>query len=123
MKSIHKSLAATLIIAMAACTNPTKEKEESVSETTAPPKMKMTTEIPEGISTPNTLNTSTIGELDFFDGVPLPETADIVYDYIDRHNGVEAFLKGIQIASMEGLKQGILSFGPANYTAVLFEDL
>ena len=77
---------------------------------------------PEGIATPNTLNTS-IGELNFFDGVPKKETAEKVYDYLDFHNGVDAFLKGIQIASMEGLKRGILEFGPANYTAVLFENL
>ncbi len=87
-----------------------------------PPKMKMTTETPEGIVTPNTLDTR-IGELKFFDGVPEKETEQKVYDYIDFHSGVDAFLKGIQIASMEGLKRGILEFGPANYTAVLFENL
>ena len=97
------------------------DQDDSVAHV-APAKMKMTTAIPDGISTPNKLDTR-IGELNFFDGVPEKETAQKVYDYIDLHNGVEAFLKGIQIASMEGLKQGILSFGPANYTAVLFEDL
>lgn len=82
----------------------------------------MTTEIPEGIATPNTLDTR-IGELRFFDGVPEKETQQKVYDYIDFHCGVEAFLKGIQIASMEAMKRGLLSFGPANYTAVLYENL
>ena len=83
MKSINTILAATLIVLISACTAPSNEKSDSVSEIVAPKKMKMTTETPEGISTPNTLNTSTIGELNFFDGVPVPETADKVYDYID----------------------------------------
>jgi len=123
MKNIQNILAATLILAMAACTAPTKEKAESVSKTMAPPKMKMTTEIPEGISTPNTLNTSALGELSFFDGVPLRETEDKVYDYIDLHNAINAYVNGIHIASMEGLKRGIEEFGPANKTALLFEEL
>ena len=86
-------------------------------------KMKMTTEIPEGISTPNTLHTNALGELNFYDGVPLPETEDKVYDYIDLHNAVNAYVNGIHIASMEGLKRGIEEFGSANKTALLFEQL
>lgn len=39
------------------------------------PKMKMTTPIPESISTPDKLETS-IGTLDFFDGVPTQETVN-----------------------------------------------
>lgn len=123
MKNIQNILAAALILAMASCTAPTKEKAESASETMTPPKMKMTTEIPEGISTPNTLNSSAIGELNFFDGVPMPETTDKVYDYIDLHNAIDAYVKGIHIASMEAIKRGIEEFGPANKTALLFENL
>lgn len=92
-------------------------------ETVTPPKMKMTTDIPEGISTPDVLNSSCIGELTFFDGVPYPETVSKVYDYIDLHNAIDAYTKGIQIASMEAIKRGLLEFGPANTTAVLFEEL
>jgi len=123
MKSTQNILAATLILAMAACTAQTKEKAESVSNETSIPKMKMTTDSPEGIATPNTLNSSVIGELNFFDGVPVPETAEKVYDYIDLHNAVDAYIKGIHIASMEGLKRGITKYGPANQTALLFENL
>jgi len=111
---------AALIVAIAACSTP---ETKTAGTTTAPVKMKMTTEIPEGISTPNTLNTNTIGELNFFDGVPYPETAEKVYDYIDLHNAIDAYVKGIHIASMEALKRGIEEFGPANKTALLFEDL
>lgn len=87
------------------------------------PKMKMTTETPEGIATPNTLNSSNLGELNFFDGVPYPETSKKVYDYVDLHNAVDAYVKGIHIASMEAMKRGLLEHGPANQTALLFEDL
>ena len=101
----------------------TEQAEKMNSEETVIPKMKMTTEIPEGISTPNTMNSSTIGELNFFDGVPMPETANKVYDYVDLHNAVDAYIKGIPIASMEAMKRGIVQFGPANKTALLFEGL
>lgn len=123
MKNTQTILVAILILTMAACTNQTKEKAESVSNETSIPKMKMTTATPEGIATPNTLNSSAIGELNFFDGVPVPETAEKIYDYVDLHNAVDAYIKGIHIASMEGLKRGILEYGPANQTALLFEDL
>lgn len=83
----------------------------------------MTTEIPEGIVTPNALYSSNLGELHFYDGVPQPSTAEKVYDYIDLHNAVDAFTKGIHIASIEAMKRGILKFGPANQTALLFENL
>jgi hypothetical protein len=86
------------------------------------PKMKMTTEIPEGIATPDKLETR-IGTLKLSDGVPDKETAQLIYDNLDFQHGVQAFLSGIQIASMSGLRKGILGFGPPNTTALLFEDL
>ncbi len=36
---------------------------------------------------------------------------------------MQAYLNSIQIASMYGMRKGILEFGPANTTALLFEDL
>lgn len=110
------------LIALFSC-DQNSGKKETIAEKSTLPKMKMTTETPEGIATPNVLNSSNLGELNFFDGVPYPETAEKVYDYIDLHNAVDAYIKGIQIASMEAMKRGLLSFGPANTTAVLFEDL
>ena len=87
-----------------------------------PPKMKMTTEVPEGIATPDRVETR-IGALTSFDGVPDKETAQKIYDNLDFQHGVQAFLSGIQIASMHGLREGVLDFGPPNTTAVIFEDL
>ena len=87
-----------------------------------PPTMKMTTEVPPGIATPDRLETR-IGTLTSFDGVPDPETAQKVYDNLDFQRAVQAYLSSIQIASMYGMRKGILEFGPANTTALLFEDL
>jgi hypothetical protein len=87
-----------------------------------PPKMKMTTDIPEGIATPDKVKTR-IGTLRSTDGVPEKETAQLIYDNLDFQRGVQAFMSGIQIASMSALRKGTLEFGPPNTTALLFEDL
>lgn len=86
------------------------------------PKMKMTTETPPGIATPDKLETR-LGTLRLFDGVPDKETAQKVYDNLDFQRGVQAYLNSIQIASMGGMRKGILEFGPPNTTALLFEEL
>jgi len=86
------------------------------------PKMKMTTDIPSGLLTPDHMKTK-IGELNSDDGVPTVETAELVYDYLDFQHGVTAFLSGIQVASMEAMRKGLLTFGPANKTGILFENL
>lgn len=99
MKTIKSLLLLTSIFVFS-CTQQESVRNES-------PIMEMTTGIPEGISTPNKVDTR-IGELNFFDGVPKKETADKVYDYLDFHYAVDAYIKGIQIASMEGLKRGLL---------------
>ncbi|WP_430816128.1 DUF1254 domain-containing protein [Carboxylicivirga sp. RSCT41] len=120
MRNLPNLIVALLCLTAAACSSPESKIQD---EERAPAKMKMTTAIPEGIVTPNVLNSDNLGTLEFFDGVPNPATADKVYDYIDLHNAVDAFVKGIHIASMEAIKRGILELGPANSTAILFEDL
>jgi hypothetical protein len=42
---------------------------------------------------------------------------------LDFTHAYQAFLDGTKIASMDGICKGILEFGPANTTAVLFEEL
>jgi len=92
------------------------------SNTQKPPKMKMTTDIPDKILTPDKVETR-IGTLEFFDGLPLDETVKKVYDNLDFQRGVQAFMSGIQIASMSAMRKGHLEFGPANSTVLLFENL
>ncbi|MCR9115748.1 MAG: DUF1254 domain-containing protein [bacterium] len=86
------------------------------------PKMKMTTEIPPGIATPDTLETP-LGTLRSLDGVPDAETTQRVFDNLDLQRATQAYLSTIQISSMNAMRKGLLSFGPANRTALLFEDL
>lgn len=87
-----------------------------------PPKMKMTTDIPEGIATPDKLDTR-IGTLTSFDGVPDAKTTQIVYDNLDFQRATQAFLSTIQVASLVAMEKGMLGFGPANTTVLLFEEL
>lgn len=86
------------------------------------PPMAMATQIPDGVTTPDNIQTR-VGELNFFDGVPDAESAQKVYNLLDFTHAYQAFLDGTKIASMDGIRKGILEFGPANETAVLFEDL
>lgn len=86
------------------------------------PIMKMTTEIPDGVTTPDNIQTR-VGELNFFDGVPDVESAQKVYNLLDFTHAYQTFLDGTKIASMDAIRKGILEFGPANKTAVLFEGL
>lgn len=87
----------------------------------APSKMKMTTEIPEGITTPNEVET-TLGTLKFIDGAPLPETSELVYENLDRMRGVDVFLKCIPAASLRGLIVGAESIGSNNLNKVMIMD-
>ena len=96
----------------AACQQNTAVKEKENVQT-----YEMTTEIPTGILTPNKVETS-IGTLEFFDGVPSKETSENVYDYLDRMRGVDAFMKGIPGASVRGLIVGLEEAGVDEYNKV-----
>ena len=52
------------------------------------PKMKMTNPIPTSVSTPDKVETS-IGTMNFFDGVPTTETVKMSYDFLDKMNAVK----------------------------------
>jgi hypothetical protein len=75
-----------------------------------PPKMKMTTEIPASITAPAKAETS-IGTLEYFDGVPTAETVDTVYDYLDRSRAVNIFLNSLPALSMYTLREGQAAIG------------
>ena len=77
--------------------------------------------IPEGILTPDTVETS-IGTLKFFDGAPYPETAQKVYDYLDTMRAVDTFLKGMPGASVDALIKGNHELGAEQAHQVLIFD-
>ena len=62
--------------------------------------------IPEKIMTPDKVQTR-IGTLEFFDGMPTNDTVTKVYDNLDLMRGVETFLNGIPMASVEAIRLGV----------------
>ena len=66
--------------------------------------------IPEEIMTPDRVETS-IGALEFFDGLPSAATVEKAYDFLDLFRGVETFLNGMPAASLEALRRGMVELG------------
>ena len=87
------------------------------------PKMKMTTDIPADITTPDTVETR-LGTLKYFDGFPDDATVQKVYDNLDFQRGVQAFLTAMPGASVYGLREGFRSAGATdNHTVLITENL
>ena len=79
------------------------------------------TPIPESILTPDKVETR-LGTLEFFDGFPSPETSQKVWDNLDFMRGVETFLNGIPITSLDGLRSGHEKMGVTNSNQMLLAD-
>lgn len=95
----------------------------STAQAQTAPKMKMTTDIPESITTPDTVETR-LGTLKFVDGFPDEATVQKVYDNLDFQRGVEAFLNAMPGGSVEAAKVGFASQGADNnQTVLIMEDL
>ena len=60
----------------------------------ASPKMKMTTDMPPGIASPDKVETR-LGTLNFFDGFPDDATGRKLYDNLDFQRAVQAYLLAI----------------------------
>ena len=121
MKKKHLYLV-FLIISFFGCQDRSKKTIEQ--STTADSELKtysQTTEIPQGILTPDLVETS-IGSLQFMDGAPLPETAELVYENLDRMRGVDVFLKCMPAASVRQLMLGPGKIGADAYNKVLITE-
>ena len=77
---------------------------------TQKPVMKMTTPLPENITTPAKVE-SAIGTLEFFDGIPTLKTKDAVYDYVDRARAVQMYITMMPAVSTYSLRQGSKDVG------------
>lgn len=86
-------------------TSPVWATSDTTKMITQTPKMKMTIPIPEVITTPDTVKTP-IGTLEFFDGIPIGDTKEMVYDYMDRARGVMVYVNMIPAVSTYSLLQG-----------------
>jgi hypothetical protein len=74
------------------------------------PKMKMTTEIPSQITTPDSVETG-LGTLKFFDGFPDDPTVEKVMNNLDFSRGEQAFLSGLPGSSLVGMRAGLGQLG------------
>src|SRR5512136_885356 len=83
---------------------------------------KMTTEIPAGILTPDTVETR-LGTLRFFDGFPDEATVQTLYDNLDFQRAVQAYLQSLPAIQMLEMRKGLLQWGPVNRTMVVWEEL
>ena len=68
------------------------------------------TPIPGGIMTPDKVDTR-VGKLEFFDGVPTEKTTEKLFEHLMFLRGVEVFLNGVPMASIEALRVGYASIG------------
>jgi hypothetical protein len=78
--------------------------------------------IPTYITTPNKVETS-IGTLEFKDGVPSAATAQKVRDNLDYIRGVDAFMNSFSGASAYAIRKGFLSIGVEDNSAAIFPEL
>jgi len=85
------------------------------------PKMKMTTSIPQEITTPDVVETR-LGTLKFFDGLPDHATVQKLFDNLDFMRGVEVFLNTMAAGSSLAQFRGLRSVGADNQTVVLHQD-
>jgi len=68
------------------------------------PKSGVSVETLQSISTPDKVETS-LGILEFDDGAPSKETAELLYDNLDLMHGVEAFINSFPGASLAAMRQ------------------
>ena len=83
---------------------------------------RMTTPIAPGVATPDSLDTS-LGTLTLEDGVPTAETAERLYDNLDRSRALQAYLLGLPIVNQIAMRNALRAYGPVNSTDVIWESL
>ena len=91
MKTKHLFTMMLVLMIMAGFMTQAWAQTSKTKMVTQKPVMKMTTPIPENITTSDKIE-SPIGTLEFFDGVPNRKTIDAVYGYVDRARAVQAFI-------------------------------
>jgi hypothetical protein len=85
-------------------------------------RMKMTTDIPAGITTPDKVDTR-LGTLKFEGGYPDAATVEKVYDNLDFQRGVDVFLNTVQGASLVAMRWGFRETGAVDGTIGVFNTL
>jgi hypothetical protein len=106
---------------MALAVKTTDTQERSITDARSVPTMKMTTDIPACIATPDTVETR-LGTLHFLDGFPDDATVAKVYDNLDFQRGVQAFLTALPGASIYAIREGFRSQGATDNQTVLITE-
>lgn len=88
----------------------------------AAPRMKMTTDMPPGIASPEKVE-NRLGTLKFFDGFPDDASVVKLYDNLDFQHAVQAYLLGLAPVNQMANRKGMLGVGPANTTVPIFETM
>ncbi|MGB5343043.1 MAG: DUF1254 domain-containing protein, partial [Thermoanaerobaculia bacterium] len=91
------------------------------AEPAQPTQMKMTTAIPESITTPDRVETS-IGTFEFFDGVPTKKSTEMAYDFLDKVNAYKALLSTIPTVSINELRRGQAAVGAKTSNQICIYD-
>ncbi len=86
------------------------------------PELKFSTPMPQGVVTPDTVETR-FGTLRFFDGVPDQSSTDKIYDNLDYQRAVQAYLLALPAVNQLANRRGILAMGPANTTVPIWEQM
>lgn len=118
-KVILNLAVAGLITAVLVCADAVQAAKTELI--TQQPKMEMTTPIPKNITTPDKVQTP-IGTLEFFDGVPIGETTEKVYDYVDRARAVDVFINMTPAVSVYHIRQGQRAFGHTRSNQIFIAD-
>ena len=85
-------------------------------------KMKMTTDIPPSITTPDKVETR-IGTLKFFDGFPDKATVEKVYDNLDFQRGLQAYLLLCPPFRLRVFAKALLGSAPPTRPSLISEQL
>lgn len=89
----------------------------SAAQAEVPPETLKAVSIPDKVQTP-------IGELKFFDGVPIGDTVEKVYENLDRMRGVEVYLDNVGAVSIFSVLKGLAEQGAdAPNKIAVFEQL
>lgn len=72
---------------------------------------KYAADVPESVTTPDTVKTKALGKLEFFDGMPSKKSVEKLYDNLDLVRGVAAFLDGIPVAAIQAFVIGLPKVG------------
>jgi hypothetical protein len=86
-------------------------------------KPKYAADVPEFLLTPDKVKTELLGDLEFFDGMPIESTVKKTFEFLDVSRGVEAFLSGMPAASIYAMLEGLKEAGLEPGDLAVWADL